>query len=361
MNRARPLLLAPALALAITTALTGCAVNELRQPGDSDLAGTISASGASSQQAAQDIWIAGFQNDHPLATVEYDPAGSGAGREMFAAGGTAFAGSDRPFSVGEIEDEEFASCAPGSGIIELPVYISPIAIVFSLDDVDSLRLDPATIARIFTGEITRWNDDAISELNPDVTLPDAVITAVHRSDDSGITENFTAYLQATAGAAWPHKPNGIWPLDFGEAAQGTSGVVDAVTNGVGTIGYVDASRAGELGIVEVKVGEQFVPYSTEAAAAIIDASPVAAGRGPGDLAIEIDRASSASGVYPIVLVSYLIGCERYPDPATAKVVRAYFEYVISHEAQQTAADYAGSAPISTGLTERAAEAVALIR
>lgn len=359
MNRARPLLLTTVLVT--VTALTGCAVNELRQPGGSDLKGTISASGASSQQAAQDIWIAGFQNDHPLATVEYDPAGSGAGREMFAAGGTAFAGSDRPFTPAEIEAEEFASCAPGSGIIELPVYISPIAIVFSLSGVDSLRLDPATIARIFSGEITRWNDTAIAELNPDATLPDAVITAVHRSDDSGVTENFTAYLQAAASDAWPHKPSGIWPLDFGEAAQGTSGVVDAVTNGVGTIGYVDASRAEGLGIVEVKVGDEFVPYSTEAAAAIIDASPVETGRGPGDLAIEIDRATSASGVYPIVLVSYLIGCERYPDPASAAVVRAYFDYVISPGAQQAAADYAGSAPISPGLTERAAQAIDLIR
>ncbi|HRP99616.1 MAG TPA: phosphate ABC transporter substrate-binding protein PstS [Terrimesophilobacter sp.] len=341
--------------------LSGCAVNESRAPSGSDLSGTISASGASSQQAAQDIWIAGFQNQHHLATVEYDPAGSGAGREMFAAGGTPFAGSDRAFTTTEVAEGEFLSCAPGSGIIELPVYISPIAIVFAVDGIDTLKLDPTTIARIFAGDITRWNDDAITELNPDADLPDGVITAVHRSDDSGVTENFTAYLAATAPDAWPHEPSGVWPLKSGEAAQGTSGVVDAVSNGTGMIGYVDASRASGLGMVDVKVGDAYVAFSSEAAAAIIDASPVGEGRTAGDLAIEIDRASTASGVYPIVLVSYLIGCERYPDAGTAELVRAYFGYVISDTAQREAAEYAGSAPISTGLTERATAAIALIR
>ena len=113
---------------------------------------------------------------------------------------------------------------------------------------------------------------------------------MHRSDDSGTTENFTEYLGAAAPDVWTYEADG-WPFEGGEAAQGTSGVVDAVTNGTGTIGYADASRAGDLGTVAVQVGDEFVEYSPEAAAAIVDASPFAEGRAEGDLAIEIDRTS----------------------------------------------------------------------
>jgi phosphate transport system substrate-binding protein len=96
---------------------------------------------------------------------------------------------------------------------------------------------------------------------------------VHRSDDSGTTENFTEYLNANSPDVWSSEPDGVWPLEGGEGASGTSGVIDAVTNGTGTIGYADASRAGDLGVAKIKVGEEFVEYSAEAAAAIVDESP----------------------------------------------------------------------------------------
>lgn len=330
-------------------------------PAGSDLTGIVVGGGSSAQQAAQEAWVVGFQSLNPNTTVEYDPAGSGAGRDMFVAGGTSFAGSDRAFTQEELDTKAFEACTAGSTIVELPTYIAPIVIVFQLDGINELNLDPETIGRIFAGDIDRWNDDAIAEQNPDVSLPDMAITAVHRSDESGTTENFTDYLAAAASDAWPYEPHGTWPFEGGEAAQGTSGVVDTVRNGAGTVAYVDASRAGDLGIVSVKVGDEYVQYSAEAASAIVDVSPIAEGRAPGDLAIEIDRTSTAAGVYPIVLISYLIGCAEYSDPAQAELVRAYFEYVISDDAQQLAAQYSGSAPISTTLQEQAAEAVALIK
>lgn len=341
--------------------LASCAVNEPGVGGGNGLRGVIAGGGSSAQQAAQNAWIVGFQTDNTGATIEYDSAGSGAGREMFIAGGTTFAGSDRAFTVEELRDEEFKACEPGSSIIEIPAYISPIAVVFNLKDIDNLNLDADTIARIFSGDITRWDDEAIAGHNPGVELPDTRITAVHRSDDSGVTENFTEYLSAAASKAWPHDPSGEWPIDGGEAAQGTSGVVDTVRTGRGMIGYIDASRAGELGLVSVRSGNEYVPYSSKAAAAIVDASPVATGRAPGDLAIELDRTSSASGVYPIVLVSYLIGCADYVDDDDAVLVRGYFEHVISVKGQRDAAKLAGSAPISSGLAERAAAAVMKIK
>ncbi|HEU4807733.1 MAG TPA: phosphate ABC transporter substrate-binding protein PstS [Homoserinimonas sp.] len=351
----------PLALLGATLLLTSCAVNELNLLPGSDLTGTVVGGGASSQQAAQETWVSGFQSLNPNATVEYDPAGSGAGRDMFIAGGASFAGSDRAFTDEELATKEFKGCAPGSGIIELPTYIAPIVVVFQLNGVNELKLDPGTIGRIFAGDIDRWNDPLIREQNPNTDLPDMAITAVHRSDESGTTENFTDYLAAAAPDAWPYEPHGTWPFEGGEAAQGTSGVVDTVRNGAGTVAYVDASRAGDLGVVSVMVGDEYVPYSAEAASAIVDASPISTGRAPGDLSIEIDRTSTAAGVYPIVLISYLIGCAEYSDPTQAELVREYFTYVISDDAQQTAAEYAGSAPISPTLQQKAEEAVALIQ
>lgn len=348
-------------------ALSGCAANEGDTAGGgsseaaSDLTGTLVGAGASSQQSAQEAWTAAFQGANPDVTVEYDPAGSGAGRDTFIAGGSAFAGSDRAFKDDEIADSEFASCVADTGLIEIPAYISPIAVIFNLDGIDSLDLDAATIAGIFNGSITTWNDDAIASQNPDADLPDTAITPVHRQDDSGTTENFTEYLGAAAPDVWTDEADGVWPLDGGEAASQTSGMIDAVSGGTGTIGYADASRAGDLGTVSVKVGDEYVPYSAEAAAAIVDASPVVEGRGEGDLALEIDRTSEEAGVYPVVLVSYLIGCEEYEDPASAELVKAYFSYIVSDEGQSTAADAAGSAPISADLFDKASAAIELIK
>jgi phosphate transport system substrate-binding protein len=350
-----------ALAVAGVLALASCAANEgTGGETPSGLEGTLIGGGASSQQSAQEAWTAAFQDTNPQTTIEYDPAGSGAGRDTFIAGGSAFAGSDRAFKDDEIAAGAFGSCNPESGIVEIPAYISPIAVIFNVEGVDTLDLDAATIAGIFAGAITNWNDAAIADQNPDAELPDLAITAVHRADDSGTTENFTAYLAEAAPEAWTYEADGVWPLEGGEAAQGTSGVVDAVSGGTGTIGYADASRAGDLGTLAVKVGDEYVPFSPEAAAAIVDHSPFVEGRGEGDLAIEIDRASEEAGVYPVVLISYLIGCVEYLEPADAELVKAYFGYIISPEGQSVAAAAAGSAPISDALYERASAAVDLI-
>ncbi|MGK0722137.1 phosphate ABC transporter substrate-binding protein PstS [Leucobacter sp. W1478] len=346
-----------ALSVVAMFSLSACAVNEMNltngEGNNSSLSGTLIGSGSSAQAAAQVSWVASFQTQNPDVTVAYDPTGSGAGRETFQQGASTFAGSDRAFDLSEIEAGPFRSCAPGSSIIQFPAYISPIALIFNVSDVEALNLDGETIAKIFTGQITQWDDPAIVELNPSADLPSTNITPVHRSDDSGTTDNFTDYLAGAAPEVWTAGAVGTWPSEFGgEGAQGTSGVVEAVTNGVGTIGYTDASRAGDLGTVAVKVGQSFVTYTPEAAAAMVDLSPTGEGRGANDLAIELNRAITAEQVYPIVLVSYLVGCETYSDPSSAELVKAYFTYVTSEEGQQEAASSAGGAPISADLRTR---------
>lgn len=306
--------------------------------------GSLVGAGASSQESAMQAWIAGFQAANPDATVSYDPVGSGGGRTQFTEGGTAFGGTDAA-----LDEEEWAlaetRCEPGVPA-ELPLYISPIAVAFNLPGIDSLNMSAETIAGIFNGDITSWDAPEIAEANPDVDLPALAITPVNRSDESGTTENFVEYLAAAAGDAWPHEVSGDWPISGTQSAQGNSGVVQTVNGAEGAVTYADASKVGELGTVAVQVGDEFVPYSPEAAAAVVDASPLAEGRAETSLVRELERDTAASGVYPIVLISYTMACTQYEDAAEAALVKAFLTYVASEEGQQAASDAAGSAPIS---------------
>lgn len=350
-----------AMTVAAALVLSACATNEAPPTEEpvASLAGNLVGAGSSAVGAAQEVWIAEIQIANPDLTVTYDPTGSGAGRETFLGGGSDFAGTDRAFNDEEVAAGGFASCAEGSGIVQLPLYISPIAVIFQLEGISELNMSADVIAGVFAEQITNWNDPAIVALNDGVDLPDLAITPVHRSDDSGTTDNFTDYLAQAAPSVWTFEADGVWPLESGEAAQGTSGVVDAVTNGTGTIGYADASRAGDLGTVSVQIGDEFVPFSPEAAAAIVDASPFIEGRPDFDLSIELDRTPD-SAAYPVVLVAYLVGCETYLDPAQAELVKAYFTYMASDEGQAAAAAGAGSAPISAALFERVTAAINVI-
>lgn len=343
--------------------LASCATNEGGsggEGGEDGLSGTIQATGASSQTAAQEAWVAAFLDANPDADVVYEPTGSGTGRDNFIAGSSNFVGSDRAFDADELATGGFGACV-SDDIVEIPVYISPVAIVFNLEGVDTLNLDAATIAAIFAGTITNWDDAAIADQNPDAELPDLAIAPVHRSDASGTTETFANYLSAVAPDVWTYEVGDEWPIQAGEAAQGTSGVIDRVSNGQGTIGYADASQAGDLGTVAVQVGEDYVEYSSEAAAQLVAGSELEEGRGDADLVFDVDPAAAADGAYPIALVSYLIGCTQYEDPEVAALVQAYFSYVVSPEGQDAAAENAGSAPISDDLRSQVEEAIALIQ
>jgi phosphate transport system substrate-binding protein len=354
------------VALAAVLALSACgASNETGNAAGSDdegsanLSGELVGAGASSQQAAMQGWTAGYSSVQSGVTVNYDPVGSGGGREQFLAGGTDFAGTDAA-----LDEEELAQAAERcgtEGIFQLPNYISPIAVVYNLEGVfedgQELNLSAETVAGMFGQEITNWNDPAIAADNPDATLPDVAITPVNRSDESGTTENFVEYLSAAAGSAWPHEVSGDWPVAGGEAAQGTSGVVAAVGAGNGAIGYADLSQAGELGVANIGVGEEFVTPTPEAAAAVVENSESAGDEGEYNFAIELNRDTTGSGEYPIVLVSYHVGCIEYEDQETADLVKDFMSYVISEEGQQAAAEAAGSAPISDGLRDQAQAAI----
>jgi phosphate transport system substrate-binding protein len=328
-----------------------------------EVSGEIAGAGSTAQEAAQNAWIAEFENANGGATLAYDGVGSGGGREKFISGGVAFAGSDTPLSEDEGElAKAVKRCAPGE-LVEVPDYISPIAIIYNLPGVEELKLDPETLAKIFNQEIENWNDPEIAKENPEAELPETRIVPVNRSDESGTTENFTDYLSKVAPSVWTHEVSGEWPVKGGEAASGTSGVVEAVAAGEGAIGYADASQAGELGKALIQVGTEWAEPSPEAAAKVLDLSKEDPELEQGQknvIAFEIDRKTEASGVYPIILVSSLIGCTKYKSADEAALVKSYFEYAISPEGQELAAEAAGSAPLSSKLSSKVKAAVGAI-
>lgn len=355
-------LIAPSLAtLALGLAVSGCGAGNESDSGNTSsdgLSGTLNGAGSSAQEAAFTAWRAAFQGENSGVTINYDPSGSGAGREQFIAGGVDFAGSDSYLDADELDASKEA--CNGQAALGVPSYISPIAVVYNLSGVDALQLSPATIAKIFNGSITTWDDAAIAADNPDVKLPGTKIAAVHRADDSGTTKNFTEYLAAASGGAWADEPDSVWPLKGGEAATGTSGVIDAIKNGQGTIGYADESQAQDVSVASIKVGDAYVAPTAEAAAKVVSVSPRAEGRHDGDIAIDVDRTTTEAGAYPLILVSYVIACPTYADAGKADMVKQFLTYVVSEDGQAKAAAAAGSAPLPAELSGEATDSLSVI-
>ena len=354
----------PALAASavLTVGVAACGGSD-NSTSASGASGTIAGAGSSAQEAAQEAWKANFESANSGATVSYDPIGSGGGRDQFIAGGaTAFAGSDSPFDTDELPKATQRCQSGGGDLVQIPNYISPIAIIYNLSGVDSLQLSPDVTAKIFRGEITKWNDPAIAADNPGASLPDTDITPVHRSDESGTTANFTDYLHEAAGNVWTDDPDSSWPLNSGESGAQTSGMVQAVKAGDGTIGYADESQAQGLGIAKVKVGNTYVAPSAQGAANDFDQSKQdpQLSQGKFVIAYTVDRTPTDPSSYPVLLVSYLMGCTNYDSADTTKLVDAYFKYIESSDGQQVAADNAGSAPLPPNVTKDVQPALAAI-
>ena len=322
------------------------------------ISGNFSGAGASSQQAAVEAWIAGFQGTNPEAKIAYNPSGSGAGVQTFLTGATAWAGSDKALADDEVEQSK-SVCTEGTAF-DVPVYISPIAVVFNLKGVSDagkhINMDAATIAKIFDGKITKWNDPAIADQNKDLKLPDTAITVVHRSDKSGTTQNFVSYFKDVTPDNWTYDLSENWPNEVGQGAKGTSGVISTVKQADGTIGYADFSQVGDLGTVAVKVGDKY-----NGSKVIGDSKQDDTVKGDNRIVIKINHATEAEGAYPIVLVSYDIVCPAYKDTKQAEFAKAWLTYVTSDEGQKAAQDAAGTAPLPSSLKSEITKSIEAIK
>ncbi len=329
----------------------------------STLTGTITAGGSSAQANAQAAWTAAFTAVATGVTINYDKSqGSGGGVTNWLAGSYDFAGTDAALKPAQVTAAA-TTCGAGGGL-DLPVYLSGVALIFNLPGVTKLNLDSASIANIFNKKITTWNDPAITALNPGVTLPSDPITPVVRSDGSGTTANFTTYLSQSQPSLWTYPVSTAWPVTGESAQQGGSGIVATVAAGKDTIGYADQSSVAKATQASIQLGtsKTYVQYSAAGATKAFAAAATAAPVGPGDLTEKLDYTKiTAAGAYPIPLLSYAVLCSTLKSPAQTKVVTAYLGFIDSANGQAVSAKNAGSAPLPENILTQVAASLKLVK
>ncbi|MEU2432613.1 phosphate ABC transporter substrate-binding protein PstS [Streptomyces sp. NPDC007861] len=295
--------------------------------------GKLPGSGSSAQKNAMERWIEEYQRACPSVRIAYNPIGSGAGVAQFMRQATAFGGTDGALKAEDVERSK--RVCPGGKAIDLPMVGGPIALGYTLQGVDDLVLEAETLAKIFDSEITNWSHPAIRKLNPGVALPDLRIQAVHRSDDSGTTQNLNAYLAGAAEDHWPYEAKKTWQGKGGHSAAGSDGVAATVRNNEGAIGYFELSFATELKIPTVRIdtgaSEPVIASPQTASAGIAGAKVVGK---DDDLTLKFNYATKAEGAYPIVLVTYEIACDRGNQRETLPALKSFLTYTASEEGQK---------------------------
>jgi phosphate transport system substrate-binding protein len=321
--------------------------------------GSLNGSGSTAQTNAMDQWRKNYQQACSGAQINYDSIGSGDGISAFGDGTADWAGSDAALQSDDISGTPKKCATPTA--IDLPMVVGPIAIEYKLQGVDNLTLNGPTIAQIFTGKITKWNDQAIAKLNPGATLPSTAITPFYRSDDSGTTFNFASYLAAAAPNDFKATPDKVSAgLGFkGQGREGSQGVTDAVTQTEGGVGYAELSYAAKAGLPTAAIdsGSGPVQLSKDTATAAISTAKVV-GTG-NDLSLSIDYGQNTQGAYPLVLVTYEIVCEKYKDASTATFVKNFLDYTVS-DAGQGVLTALGYAPIPTELAAKVKASLAQV-
>src|ERR1700751_217022 len=191
----------------------------------------LAASGSTAQGNAMTKFVDAYRAACPGQSLNYTANGSGAGISEFLAGKTDFGGSDTPLT-----GDQYAAAKQrcgGPDAWNLPVVFGPLAITYNLSSVDSLVLDAPTLAKIFNGTITRWDDPALTALN--ASMPSEDIRVIYRSDASGTTYNFQSYLQAASGGVWNKGVGKTFDGGVGTGATGNNGTSQLVKTTEGAI------------------------------------------------------------------------------------------------------------------------------
>ncbi|MFB4308666.1 phosphate ABC transporter substrate-binding protein PstS [Actinomadura sp. GTD37] len=312
--------------------------------GDIDCAkASVNAAGSSAQKNAIEEWTKLYASRCAGANLNYSPSGSGAGIQAFTSGQVSFAGSDSA-----LKPEEAAAAkqrCQGGNALNLPMVVGPVAVVYNLPGVDGLKLSSETIAKIFSGKVTKWNDPAIAAENEGAELPSSAIKPVYRSDESGTTDNFTNYLNTVAPKIWTWEKAKKWPNSTGQGAAKSDGVTSQVKSTAGAVSYVEMSYAtnNKLQTAQVKNGAgEYTALSPETASKAVAGAKVT-GTG-NDVALEIDYTTKEPGAYPIVLVTYEIACEKGLPAEQAGFVKSFLTYTSSADGQKILTQH-GYAPL----------------
>ncbi len=350
-------------AVALTVVLSGCEADRQTSLSTSCRGKeTLIASGSSAQAIAMERFIAAYEKACPGHSLRYTSNGSGAGVAGFLAGRIDFAGTDSPIIRGSAEWVAAVERCGGTEPWNLPLAFGPIAITYNVFGVDSLVLDGPTIAKIFRGRLTSWDAPEIVALNPDVDLPPQPIVVLYRGDESGTTDNFQRYLQATAGDAWGRGAGKAFRGGVGWARQGNEGTSAAIPRTPGSITYTEWSFAQKQQLPSAQIvnraGSEPVTLSADSAASSV-AGIAVIGQG-NDLLLDIAALYQPTRreAYPIMLATYEVVCSKYPDRATAEAVREFVGAAMS-DGQLELADV-GYVPLPDSLIGRLKQAVGSI-
>jgi phosphate transport system substrate-binding protein len=330
MRYSKALALGSAAAIAMGVAACGSSSNNSSSNssstgGSSSSSATLNGAGSTFQAPLVSEWANRFKTSSGT-TVNYQPVGSGAGIAQLTAGTVAFAGSDAVMKPAEVA----AGKSKGTPV-HVPIALGAVTVSYNLSGVRSgLRLDGPTIADIFLGRVKKWNDQAIASLNPGVSLPSTNITVCHRSDASGTTKNFTAFLvdYSRAWAAGPGSDKSVqWPT--GTGARGNDGVAGCVKQTPGAVGYVEQAYALQnnftTAAVKNKTGAWVEPSLAATSAAGEGANP------PANLEFSTINADGARS-YPITAVTFQIvwqdSCKAGISKAVAGSLKAWLTYIL---------------------------------
>lgn len=236
----------------------------------------IHGGGSTAAAPIYKTWAGQYQNISGSGLI-YEGVGSSAGIKKIAAGEVSFGASDVAPAVDTLDH---------LGLVIFPVAITGIAPALNLPGVQNgqLKLTGSLLARIFSGDIKRWNDGEIAELNPALRLPNQAISVVVRADGSGTTYNFTDYLSkvdALWKKNWGVKSSLAWPSTF-TAVKGSAAVVSAIKQTAGAIGYVEFGYARESKLTTISLqnaqGEYVVAGTNAFSAALANSEWMSQGQ-----------------------------------------------------------------------------------
>jgi phosphate transport system substrate-binding protein len=291
----------------------------------------INGAGATFPFPLYSKWFSEYNKMNPDVRINYQSIGSGGGIKQITERTVDFGASDAPLT-----DEQMAKA---EGIQHIPTVMGAVVVVWNLPGVNELRVAPETLAGIYLGKITKWNDPALQKDNASVKLPDAAITVAHRSDGSGTTNIFTDYLSKVSPEwkAVPGKGTSVnWPAGLG--GKGNEGVTGVVKQTEGAIGYVELAYADQNKLPAATLRNhdgQWVKASMESVSAAAARATM-----PDDYRVSITDQPGATA-YPIAAFTYLLVYRDQQDAAKGDALLKFIWWA-EHEGQKDAAalDYA---------------------
>jgi len=317
--------------------------------------GELLGAGASFPAPIYLEWIAEYtSNVQPGVSINYQSIGSGGGVEQFIGQQTDFGGSDA-----FLTDEELATATEARGCepVHIPTVFGTVSIGYNLEGVDSLTLSGPVLADIFLGNITSWNDPAITELNPGMDLPSEDIIVAHRSDGSGTTSIFTTYL-SDVSEQWAsqvgHGKEVEWPAPNSVGGEKNDGVAAQIQQNPGAVGYIELSYAitNSIPIADmVNADGNAITPTLESTAAAADGITI-----PDDLRFNILGVGGQG--YPIAGATWVLAWTCGYDDNTAAMLKDYLTWTLT-EGDSLAEELLYS-PLSSSLEARALEKVDMI-